>query len=195
MCFLVKILLKKQIINLLTKIHKCYPSYFNENDLKTEIILICNYIDKKLQINLSYKNDKIVNDRKNNNEKIINKKLNNNKIDNKNKSITNKNKCKIKSTNKLNNGVKIEIPKFNPTCCYARVFDINYLEWKDEKNQIHFGRQCKRKKSNNSNYCTHHLNNNPHQDFNKLPDLRIKDHFRQYKNYMKKNKKKFIVDT
>ena len=187
MIFLLKLLLKKQIINLLTKINKCYPLIFTTEYLKKEITYITNYIDNELIININQNNSKC----KDKKIKIsCSAKI---KVTNNKKKIDTKNIKSNNNTNKVSIDELInKYSKINDDYCIARVFDVECLEWKDKNGNIHYGRQCKFKKIANSNYCSKHLKKNSHGDFNITPSLNIKDHFRNYKKTMKNNKEKFV---
>ena len=197
MIFLLKLLLKKQIINLLTKINKCYPLIFTTEHLKKEIIYITNYIDNELNIsidkdsNLTKNNIKIKCNKKNKEIKNINTKNKNINTKNKNINTKNKNVNTLKSNNNSDELID-KYSKINNDYCIARVFDVNCLEWKDRNGNIHYGRQCKFKKIANSNYCSKHQKKNSHGNFNMTPSLSMKDHFRNYKKTMENNNKKFI---
>ena len=163
MSLIIKLLLKKQIECLLFKIHKCYPTKFNVENLQYEKEYIWDYIDKNINIILIDSN---------------------NKKEESDKTIKKKNIPKKKISN---------VFKINQDKCMARVFDISYLEWEDTNGTIRYGRQCSRRKCNNENYCKLHSIKNSHGNINETPNLTIKDHFRSYKKYMNNNKKKFKI--
>ena len=186
MILLLKLLLKNKIINLLTKINKCYPLIFTNEYLIKEIEYITNYIDNELIISINKDNSCS----KNNKIKISCNSKNKNKSKTKS-SIEKKDTENVKSNDKINELMN-KYSKINDDYCIARVFDVNCLEWKDKNGNIHYGRQCKFKKIANSNYCSKHLKKNSHGNFNIPPSLNMKDHFRNYKKTMKNNKEKFV---
>ena len=109
MIFLLKLLLKKQIVNLLSKINKCYPLIFTTEYLKKEIIYITNYIDNELIININQ-----------NNSKSKDKKI---KISCSSKSKVTNNKKKIDTKNIKSNNNTDEVKIDELTNKYSKIND------------------------------------------------------------------------
>lgn len=79
--------------------------------------------------------------------------------------------------------------KYNVECdvklenrCVARIWANGFILKKNNE-IINYGKQCSRAKTDNSNYCSSHIDNNPHDDYNRYPPPKsVIENFKKYSN-------------
>jgi hypothetical protein len=153
---LLTIYIKNEIENLILYIHKIYPKIIQKSDVK--------YLLKKYSKNNNYSYKKYKDKDKNKIYFKVKQKIFIRKFKNKNISITTK--------ERLTNFA------FNKDKCNARIWG-NGIIITLEDGRVIYGKQCGRKKCDNK-YCTQHNHNNPHDDFNKEPSDKLKQHYQKY---------------
>jgi hypothetical protein len=142
--------IKLEIKNLILYINKLYPKHFTKKDANKMITKYTN--------NITFSNYE--NDFKKKTNMEIKKAIFNRKFRN----------SFIIKTNNIN---------FNSQLCHARTWNNGSIIKKEDGSLV-YGKQCSRGICQGSKkYCKYHMKNNPHNDFNEPPSIKLQEHYKK----------------
>ena len=162
---IIKIIIRSRVVDLLKTIHNKYPVKFSSENINIELECILN--------NIKYQQ-----------KQIIQSKPKLNTLSNKTiSSIPKEARCNARVWNNIyDKNTNCEVNEIDKKFI---IKDFNDFHIKDFISRYTIGRQCSRKKTNDSNYCFQHSRHNPHGDYFKEPPNELCYHYMKDGYYLK----------
>ena len=166
---IIKIILRKQILELLNTIHKKYPDKFKKTVIQKELETILKNIDYYKPLNKS--------------NISLATSLTPHKLHKKNKkNIDKSERCNARVWNNIFERKTLKsITEIDKKFC---VSDFNNLKIKEFHEKYIIGSQCSRRIVNSSKYCNQHSHHNPHGNYLEIPSPELCFHYLQVGNYI-----------